>query len=364
MREAGADQFSLRPTAKVDWQKAADRALLGVYAPAGVLVNDDLDILQFRGETGRYLAPAAGEPSLNLLKMAREGLLLELRDALNECRRTATTVQRSGVRILFEGEIREIGLRILPVELPGLAERSFLVLFEEPTPEPPSVSGTAGAAGADSLAHRLSRWLWRASLPATTSPPAGASPNELEMDRLRRELAAMCDYLQSVIEQQDAANEELKSANEEILSSNEELRSTNEELETAKEELQSVNEELMTVNDQLQTRNLELTRVSDDLTNLLDSAKVPMVVVGVDLRIRKFTTAAGKVLDLQSTDVGCLIGERELRVDVSGLRSQILEVMERVQTEERRSLTGTAAGTCSGSVLTGPPITRLTAPWW
>ena len=226
---------------------------------------------------------------------------------------------------------------MIPVEPPGLAERCFR-----------GVIRGADARAAGRLGHGRRPGSRQPGPPALKValrfphprrfPPARPSPNQLEKDRLRRELAAMRDYLQSVIEQQDAANEELKSANEEILSSNEELRSTNEELETAKEELQSVNEELMTVNDQLQTRNLELTRVSDDLTNLLDSAKVPMVVVGVDLRIRKFTTAAGKVLDLQSTDVGCLIGERELRVDVSGLRSQILEVMERVQTEEREVL--------------------------
>ena len=119
-----------------------------------------------------------------------------------------------------------------------------------------------------------------------------------ELVQLRQELAATREYLQSIIEEQDAANEELKSANEEILSSNEELQSTNEELETAKEELQSANEELTTVNEQLQHRNVELGRVNNDLVNFLGSANVPMVVVGIDLRIRRFTPAAGKVLNL------------------------------------------------------------------
>ena len=77
--------------------------VLREYAPAGVLVNDDLDILQFRGQTGRYLAPAPGEPSHNLLKMAREGLLLALRDALNECRRSTAPVTRPGSRSVRGG---------------------------------------------------------------------------------------------------------------------------------------------------------------------------------------------------------------------------------------------------------------------
>jgi septal ring factor EnvC (AmiA/AmiB activator) len=84
----------------------------------------------------------------------------------------------------------------------------------------------------------------------------------------RHELTATKEYLQSVIETQEATNEELQSANEEILSSNEELQSTNEELETAKEELQSTNEELSTVNDELRNRNAEISQVNNDLTNL------------------------------------------------------------------------------------------------
>src|SRR5271157_169244 len=154
-------------------------------------------------------------------------------------------------------------------------------------------------------------------------------------DRTRQELAAMRDYLQSVIEQKDAANEELRSASEEMLSSNEELRSTNEEMETAKEELQSVNEELVTVNEQLMNRNLELTRVSDDVTNLLGSANVPMLAVGVDLRIRWFTPSAGKVLSLLPTDLGRPIDELRMLFDLSELEALITEVIDSVQTEER-----------------------------
>ena len=334
-RDSLASKDMLPPTTKVDWQRAADRVVLGEYSPSGVLVNADLDILQFRGETGRYLAPAPGDPSLNLLKMAREGLMLELREVLNECRSTNATVQRAGIQIRADGEIRKIDLRVLPVNLPGLGERCFLVLFEEPKHESSTQSGTTGNPRFASLGHWLPRWLQRSVPPATASTPARLSRDELEIDRLKHELAAMREYLQSVIEQQDAVNEELRSANEESLSSNEELRSTNEELETAKEELQSVNEELMTVNDQLQTRNLELTRLSDDMTNLLGSAKVPMVVVGLDLRIRKFTSVAGRVLDLEPNDVGCFIGHRQLKVDITNLKSMIEEAIEQVQTQEK-----------------------------
>ena len=337
-RESVDTQVTSLSVSSADWQREADRVVLREYTPAGVLVNDDLDILQFRGQTGDYLAPPPGEPSHNLLNMAREGLLLVLRDALNECRQGNTPVRRTGVQIRARGAIRETDLRVLPVKLPSSGQRCHLVLFEEPRHEPAAVSGSAAdAKGPNSPARWLPRWLRRPFPRATTSVAAGVSapPDEREVDRLRQELAAMRDYLQSVIEQKDTINEELKAANEEILSSNEELRSTNEELETAKEELQSVNEELVTVNEQLMSRNVELTRVSDDLTNLLGSANVPMVAVGVDLRIRKFTPAAGKVLNLLPADVGRPIGELRSVVEVFDLEALIAGVIDTVRTEER-----------------------------
>jgi two-component system CheB/CheR fusion protein len=322
-----------------DWQHAADSVVLKEYAPAGVLVNDDLDILQFRGQTGDYLAPPPGEPSHNLLKMAREGLLLELRSALNECRQGNAPVRRAGVQIRGQGVTHEIDLRVLPVKLPGSSEHCFLVLFEEPGHEPAAASGSsAEVTGPGRPARWLPRWL-RRPFPRETAAAGGAGmpapPDEREVARLQQELAAMREYLQSVIEQQDAVNEELKSANEEILSSNEELRSTNEEMETAKEELQSINEELVTVNEQLQNRNLELSRVSDDMTNLLGSANVPMVAVGVDLRIRWFTPAAGKLLSLLPADVGRQINDFKMVSDLHELDVLITEVIDSVQTEER-----------------------------
>ena len=337
-RESADTQVTPLSVSSADWQREADRVVLKEYSPAGVLVNDDLDILQFRGQTGDYLAPPPGEPSHNLLNMAREGLLLELRDALKECRQGNTPVRRTGVQVRAQGAIHETDLRVLPVKLPGSSQRCHLVLFEEPRHEPAAVSGSAAdATGPNSPARWLPRWLRRPFPRATTSVAAGVSapPDEREVDRLRQELAAMRDYLQSVIEQKDTVNEELKSANEEILSSNEELLSTNEELETAKEELQSINEELVTVNEQLQSQNLELTRVSDDMTNLLGSANVPIVAVGVDLRIRKFTPAAGKVLNLLPADVGRPIGELRLLFDLSDLEALITEVIDSVQTKER-----------------------------
>jgi two-component system CheB/CheR fusion protein len=156
--------------------------------------------------------------------------------------------------------------------------------------------------------------------------------------RAEQELAATREYLQSIIQEVEAANEELQSANEEILSSNEELQSTNEELDTAKEELQSTNEELNTLNDELHARNDELTRVNSDLVNLLGSVQIAVVIVSNDLRIRRFTPVAEKMLNLIPADVGRPITQVRPNFDCPLLGDLILEVIDKVVPIEREVL--------------------------
>ena len=314
-----AEKRSLAPAAMpMDFHREVDRLLLGRYAPPGVLVNDNLDILQFRGRTGQYLELPSGEPTTNLLKMAREGLFLELRGAIDEARNHHRTVRRQGVQLRLDGDsgdTQSVDLEVVPVRPPGSHETCFLVLFNEP-PGPGRAADTEGEA-------RKAR------------SQAFLHQEESEVVLLRRELAATKEYLQSLLEQQDAANEELRSANEETLSSNEELQSTNEELETAKEELQSTNEELMTVNEQLQTRNRELNELNDDLTNLLASMAIPMVMVGSDLRIRRYTEAACRAINLRANDIGRPLSDLKTNLDIADLDNLIREVINQEQVRER-----------------------------
>ncbi len=293
-----------------DFQKEADRILLGRYAPPGVLVDDNFEILQFRGRIGAYLEPPAGEPTHGLLKMAREGLFLELRNAVIEARKSGQTVRRGGIRVRSNDEVKEVDVEVIPVRQPG-AGSCYLVLFHE--------SGDA--------TDRLP-----VVVPARETTPAEDASEQVQ---LRQELSATREYLQSMIEQQDAANEELRSANEEILSSNEELQSTNEELETAKEELQSANEELTTVNEQLQRRNTQVDLANNDLTNLLSSTSIPVVMVGGDLRVRRFTEPARRTMNLLPGDVGRPLTDLNVATIVPDLDQIISDVIDRVQPYER-----------------------------
>lgn len=202
-----------------------------------------------------------------------------------------------------------VDIEVTPVRLPDSTHGGFLIHFHE-------------AAG-------------RAE-PAASAVESPATPaDDTEVEQLREELVAARSHLQSIIEQESAANEELKSANEEILSANEELQSTNEELQTAKEEAQSVNEELRTVNEELQSRNAEIARTNDDLSNLLSSVNTPIVMLGTDLCVRHFTSAASRVLNLTPADVGRSLDRLALPLNVPDLNGLLAEVIATAVPKER-----------------------------
>ncbi|WP_221066071.1 CheR family methyltransferase [Methylomagnum ishizawai] len=301
-----------------DPQKEADRLLLDRYSPPGVLVNSDLNILQFRGRTGCFLEPAPGGASFNLLRMAREGLMIPLHTAIHEATESGRAARKEDV--VFKGngngDSYRANLEIIPIVSPHISsEKFFLALFQDLRP------------ASEPILRR------EATEPAPSRPPE--SPDrEHELERLRQELAATKEYLQSVIESQEAFNEELRSANEEILSSNEELQSTNEELETAKEELQSANEELTTLNEELQTRNEELAKLNDDLTNLLNSTNIAIVMLDNDLRVRRFTPCAEKMFSLIPTDIGRPFSDINPRISVPDLVPFIHDVLDTLGTKE------------------------------
>ena len=250
-----------------EFEKHVQRVLLHEYAPAGVVVNEQLEVVHFTGTPNPYIQPAPGVASFNLLKMAHEGLAIELRTLIHEAKRKRRPVRKEGVRATVHGRTQDINLEATPIRAGVMRDAYTLVVFES--------AATIRRAARD------------AATPGRGKGQRGGG--ETETAQLKRELAAAREYLHAVVSDQEAANEELKSANEEILSSNEELQSTNEELETAKEELQSSNEELNTLNDELQHRNVELRELGDDLTNLLASTSLPVVMLGRDLRIRRFT---------------------------------------------------------------------------
>ena len=291
-------------------QNEASRLVEDKYAPPGVIVDGDCRIVQFRGQTGPYLAPASGEPTMNLLKLAREGLLHGLRSALQEVRRVERPVRRGGLRVKSNGGWCKVALEVLPLATGDTPH--FLILFQD------DVASRGDVRRPEPLRGRRK-----------------GTKDTGTIARLQQEIESSREYLQSIIQELEAANEELQSANEEILSSNEELQSTNEELDTAKEELQSTNEEINTVNEELQARNDELSRVNADFVNLLGSVQIAIVIVASDLRIRRFTPMAERVLNLIPSDVGRPISHIKPNIDLPDLEALIVDVVDTMTPQER-----------------------------
>jgi two-component system, chemotaxis family, CheB/CheR fusion protein len=328
-----SDSATLRIPAKqpdsawnyLEAQKEFDRRLLSQYMPAAVFINEDMEIIHSRGNVSRYLKLASGRASLSIVKMAREGLLYDLRNAIMRAKKENKPIRKQNIQIKngngdsggnaahdpAKPHTRMVALEVVPVRINQLNETYFMVLFSDMPPEAPAKTQREAR-----RRHDTQR-------------------DAARVVKLEEELAATKEYLQSVIETQEATNEELQSANEEILSSNEELQSTNEELETAKEELQSANEELTTVNDELRSRNVEITQVNNDLTNLFTSIDIAVVMVASDLTIRRFTPRAEKVMGLIPADVGRPFLNIKPSVEIPDLQQLLIGVVSNYRPVEK-----------------------------
>ncbi|HVE51678.1 MAG TPA: chemotaxis protein CheB [Casimicrobiaceae bacterium] len=285
-------------------QREADRLTVNEFAPPGVLINADLQIIQFRGSTSAYLDPPRGKASFDVLKMAREGLMLPLRAAITKAKKENKTVRKDNVRVGENESARSVDVQVVPLR--NLKEPCYLILFEEVRRfAGDAVAGRRQRGGGAEVSTKASKTF---SAPSTASRAAGERPGvralRQRLAECERELAETRDYLQAVQQQHDAATEELQASSEEAQSANEELQSINEEMETSKEELESTNEELTTVNEEMANRNTELSRITADLKNLHVSIHTAILVVGRDLTIRHFTPLAEKAFNLLATDVG------------------------------------------------------------
>jgi two-component system CheB/CheR fusion protein len=301
-------------------EREVEHLLVNRFVPASIVVNDQMEIVQFHGKTGAYLEPPAGQPSFSVAKMARDGLLVDLRSALDTAKRSNAAVRKEGVQIQSEAGTREVSLEVVPLRGPTAQERFYVVVFQDMVRRPEILEDKGRA--------------------RKTVKVAGSAARDSEI--LRRETNQLREQLRVLIEEHETTTEEFKAAHEEVLSANEELQSTNEELETAKEELQSTNEELTTLNEEMQNRNAELGSANNDLLNLLGHVDIPVVMVSNDLRIRRFTPPAQKHLNLLPGDIGRRLGEIRPNLDVEDLEELAREAIRRAVPQERQVRTSEA----------------------
>jgi two-component system CheB/CheR fusion protein len=301
-------------------ERQADDFLLAHYAPPAVVLDEELRVTEFRGDTSAFLVHNSGAASFNILKLARSDLLAQLSDALEVAKQHGECV-RENVRV--RGPDRDVVTNLRVVRFQG-SVNGYLVLFETKTHSATRTPTPKLAAVANSYKRRLMLALERRG--EKGDPGVLVHGAELETTRRR---------LHELIDEHEAKTEELKAANEEVVSSNEELQSTNEELQTTKEEIQATNEELITVNEELKARNSMLARINDDLNNLLSSTNIPIVMVSHDRRIRRFTPSAGRLLNLIDGDIGRPLSHIKPDLEPQVFESLLEIALERLQVEVR-----------------------------
>jgi len=249
------------------------RLVLETYAPAAVLINRNYECLYSLGSTDAYLRLAPGQPTLDLLSMAREGVRTKLRAGIQRATQDKTRVVVEGGRTHRDGKAVAFSIAVHPVLSQG--EELLLVCFLDS----PVVSG--GRSDRPMPERELRR-----------------------VAELEQELASTRTELESAIRNLELSTEEQKAVNEEALSVNEEFQSTNEELLASKEELQSLNEELTALNGQLQETLERQRTTSSDLQNVLYSTDVATLFLDTQLKIRFFTPATRSLFSVIPSDVG------------------------------------------------------------
>ncbi len=246
--------------------------------PPCAIINDACNIIYIHGRTGRFLEPAEGKASVNIVEMARTGLKAELTSAIRQVATHKQEVIHRGLQVQHNGGHLFLNMTVKPI-LEQIAMRGLMMVVFEETATP------------------------------TKATPPEVKPHQIKrrgktVEQLETELQYTKENLQTTIEELETSNEELKSTNEELQSTNEELQSTNEELETSKEELQSLNEESATVNTELQARIDELSKANDDMKNLLDSTNIATIFLDTELRVQRFTAKATAIIPLTASDFG------------------------------------------------------------
>ena len=288
---------------ETNFAELAKRVLLESYAPPSVVTDEKGNILYVHGDTGKYLRPAPGQASLNIVEMSLEGLQLELRTAIHNAAMKKTQVVCKDLPVKTDGGIRGVNLTVNPLTEPDAIPGLLIISFQEAEPQPQGKTT-------------------RAKRPAT-------SGSSKRVEELKQELVYTKENLQATIEELQAANEELKSTNEE-------LQSTNEELETSKEELQSLNEELVTVNAELQAKIEQLAEIQNDMKNLLDNTNIGTIFLDENLVIKWFNRDAATVFRLAATDTGRPLSDIKSNIEGGDLIAEARAVLDSLVPREKQ----------------------------
>jgi two-component system CheB/CheR fusion protein len=235
----------------IDLRRQADLLLIERYGPPRLIVNGNLEPVAFGGETAALLNSHRGIGPRTILELVPKAGADALKDAVQKARKTSQSIRIEQFKLGEGANLPEVSVEVTAL---GADRQHFLIAFEQRQPEPSESVETTDRGERREAGIRISR--------------------------LEKELASNRARLESIIVEQEAANEE-------VVAANEELQSLNEELESSKEELEATNEELSTVNQELQVRNTELEGAREFAQATIDTVRGSLLVLGPDLRVLK-----------------------------------------------------------------------------
>jgi len=273
-----------QPVVNRELDSAIDAVLVSEFMPASVVINHQLEIVQFRGSTDLFLTHASGKATFNVVRMARPEIAFALRNSITKAIKSKHRIVKSGIEMRYNNTVRMVGIEVIPLKIKS-DEPLLLILFKEQSVIETFLTGKK-----------------------KEQPKSDVKDRRIK--QLQEELVAAHADSITFSQEQEAFIEELQSASEEVVSSNEELQTVNEELETSKEEMESTNEELITSNEELQTRNDLLNESYDYSTAIISTLHEPMLILDNNLRVKTANESFFKKFDVNQEETeGVLLYE-------------------------------------------------------
>jgi two-component system CheB/CheR fusion protein len=262
--------YDVKNVPETDFKKIASDILFSKYTPASVIINEHLEIVHFHGDTSPFLLPSPGKPNFNILKMAREGISFELRNALLKIRKVKENISKENILVKDQKYLAPFEILTLPYD-----DEHLMVLFHK------------------KLIPEVNQ----------DTKLNSKSSDQQRIKELEKELSQTREDIKRVTEEQQAAFEELQTTNEELLSSSEELQAMNEELETSTEELQSNNEELMCVNDELLDRQEQLISTRNYSESIVKTIREPLLIIDKDFMVKSANPSFYKYFQTTESEI-------------------------------------------------------------
>lgn len=286
---------------QLEAQERYYQEIINRLTPLCVIVNEEGELIETFGDPSGFLRLSTGKTNFNITRMVPRQVGLALTTAIRNAIKDRREVIYRDIRAEENDETQMVSVRVVPMPANGSEVKKALVTFEPGGADRPGGNGVVDFASESEKDQRL-----------------------IDMER---EIQFTRENLQATIEELQTANEELQATNEELLASNEELQSTN-------EELNSVNEELNTVNAEYQTKIVELTELNNDMDNLFRSTDIGTIFLDQELRIRKFTPAVTRTINLLRQDMGRPISDLSGHI-LDEIREDVRTVLRRGEKIER-----------------------------